>query len=270
MIKDECDVIDATVRHLAGQVDGIIVSDNDSSDGTWQQLLDLESEGVGVPLMLRSDPEPAYWQSAKMTSLADQARNLGYDWGLFCDADEMWIADDGRAIRDWLLGIPPDVAYVKARIFHYIPTSADPAEGSPFERIGWRLAEPAALPKVGARLVPGLVVEAGNHGVLVDEHRPPLFAGGLRVNHYSWRSETQFAKKIVNGARAYALTDLPDGVGAHWRMWGDPYAADLPARAARHFRRHFFADYPPMPPGSGDRRGLKYDPAMIAADEAPA
>ncbi len=115
---------------------------------------------------------------------------------------------------------------------------------------------------MGARLVEGLEVEAGNHGVTIDGERPRLVAGGLRVNHYSWRSPAQYGRKIRNGARAYAATDLPEDVGVHWRMWGDPESPDLEERAAEHFRRYFHACCPPRAPGSEDNGGLIYDPSV--------
>lgn len=260
MVRDEADIIEHTVRHLATQVDHILVSDNLSSDGTSEILSRLVVEGL--PLSILPDDEIAYFQSKKMSWLADRAREAGYEWGVFCDADEMWVADDRRPIREWLLGIPPDIPAVAGRLYHYLPTAQDTDDPDPFRRICWRLAETSALPKMAARLVPGLVVEAGNHFVTVDGVHPRLVGGGLRVNHYSWRTPGQFARKVRNGARAYAATDLPKSVGPHWRMWGDPEAADLEERAAAHFRAYFFAADPPCAPGSTDPGGLVYDPAL--------
>ena len=120
----------------------------------------------------------------------------------------------------------------------------------------------SSLPKVAVRLRPGLVIDAGNHGARFHGHAAPLSGGGLRVNHYSWRSAEQYGRKIRNGARAYAATDLPEGVGAHWRMWGDPDAPDLEERAAEHFRTYFHASRPPYAPGSSDPTSLIYDPAV--------
>lgn len=268
MVRDEADVVEFTIRHLMTQdIDRLLVLDNLSTDGTSEMLaaLALETEGW---LAIYPDLDPAYFQARKMTSLADQARELGYDWAVPIDADERWIAKDGRTVGAFLRSIPPDVPVVAAGIYHYIPSGDDPSEQecpSPFDRIRWRLAEPSSLPKVACRTWPGLQIEMGNHGCSYDGLKNYLTSGGLRVDHYSWRSPEQFARKVRNGARAYAATDLPEGVGGHWRMWGDPDASDLDERAADWFRLHFHAPDPPRAPGSKDERGLIYDPAVTRA-----
>lgn len=264
MVKNEADVIEDTIKHLAEQVDEIVVADNLSTDETGGILANLYLEGL--PLVLVEDREVAYMQSRKTTELAQLAGRRGHDWVVPCDADERWTATDGRTVGRYLLSLPPDVYACAASLYHYVPTALDPPETdapSVFQRIGWRIAEPAGLPKTAGRIKAGLVVEAGNHFVTYDGKRPSLTSGGLRVDHYSWRTPEQYASKIVNGSAAYAATDLPDGVGAHWRMWGDPDAPDLAERAAAHFRAHFWAQYPPRAPGSSDPDGLVYDPAVV-------
>ena len=53
MVKDEADVIEACLRHLAGQVDQIICADNMSSDGTRERLAALIMEQADRVLELR-------------------------------------------------------------------------------------------------------------------------------------------------------------------------------------------------------------------------
>jgi hypothetical protein len=140
------------------------------------------------------------------------------------DADEFWYANDGRTIASLLGGLAPDVQFVRAPLFNHIPASTDRSEKdvpNPFRRIGWRQREHAVLGKIACRLRPDLIIHAGNHGA--STAGTGLSSSGLTVRHFSWRSADQYVKKIRNGERAYALTDLPVDTGAHWRMWnGQP------------------------------------------------
>jgi len=98
MVRDEADIVEATVRHMLTQVDVVIVADNRSVDGTREIL-------EGLPVHLLNDPERGYYQSEKMARLAHMARvEHGADWVVPFDADEWWYSPHGR-IGDVLEGI---------------------------------------------------------------------------------------------------------------------------------------------------------------------
>src|SRR5260221_177566 len=90
MCRDEADVIAGTLLHLAGEVDEIIVADNNSIDGTREILAELEDS---IPLTVFDDPDVGYYQSAKMSHLARIAGERGAEWVLAYDADELWLAE---------------------------------------------------------------------------------------------------------------------------------------------------------------------------------
>lgn len=248
IVKDEADVVGFTIEHLLGQVDHVYVADNLSTDGTWELLHTLPADCISIS----RDEEVGYWQSRKTTDLAMRALEEGHEWVVPCDADEWWVSQDGRTVKQTLEGLSPDVMVVTAPIYHYLPTSDDGSDGSPFERIGWRLREHAVLPKVACRLRPELTILAGNHGANYDD-QPFLISGGLIVRHYSWRSAEQYVRKIRNGAQAYAATDLEAHTGSHWRV----FPTDITDVAlATHFRKHFWRR------GPSDYPDLVYDPAL--------
>src|SRR5690242_16616279 len=89
MVKDEADIVADTVEATLREVDAMIVADNGSTDGTREILADL-------PVTVIDDPDPAYYQSVKMTELAAQAADAGADWVLPIDADERWYSPHGR------------------------------------------------------------------------------------------------------------------------------------------------------------------------------
>ncbi|MBP9052923.1 MAG: glycosyltransferase family 2 protein [Ilumatobacteraceae bacterium] len=235
MVRDEADIVEATVRHMLTQVDVVILADNGSVDGTREVLERL-------PVHLLDDPERGYYQSEKMTRLAHLARSeYGADWVVPFDADEWWYSPHGR-ISDVLedgFGAWP---VVTAELYDHVATGVDAPELSPVHSMGWRRREPAPLPKVACRTAPDLVIEQGNHGARYDAPAPQT--SGLVVRHFPYRSAEQFARKAVNGAEAYAATDLPEDVGRHWREYGR-IAAECGVEALHDvFRRWFWVAEP--------------------------
>lgn len=248
MVRDEADIIGPTIRHLLTQVDAIYVADNLSTDGTREIL-----ESFGSDIILSDDPELGYYQSRKMTALASVAYRAGHSWVVPCDADEIWYAT-GSTLREHLGGIAGDVAIVSAELYDHIPTSEDdPTILDPVARIGWRKRYKGALPKVACRLRPDLVIDAGNHSA--SYRGPGLRVPGLTLRHFTWRSPEQYVRKILNGKEAYAATDLPEGLGIHWRMWEGHEEGTI--------RQHFYKWFYSRRPREDDT--LIFDPAPTGA-----
>lgn len=213
MVKDEADVIAGTVLHMAAEVDFLVVADNGSTDGTREILAELADQLPALTVV--DDPEVGYYQSDKMSRLAEYAATQGATWIVPFDADEVWVAED--RISTVLDATAENVA--TARLFNHFPTAVDPADVDPFRSIVWRQPDPAPLPKVAFRWEPGAVVHQGNHGVTLPHGEHP--AALLEVRHFPYRSGEQFVRKARNGAAAYRATDLPEHVGQHWRQYGD-------------------------------------------------
>lgn len=238
MVRDEADVIAGTLTHLADEVDFLLVADNGSTDGTREILAELEDS---LPLKVVDDPEVGYYQSPKMSALAETAAGMGATWIVPFDADELWVWRGGR-IRDELAGCRMGI--VNARLYNHFPSSVDPVDPDPFRSIIWRQADPAPLPKVAFRWEPGAVIHQGNHAVTLPT-RSKVYEGGLEIRHFPYRSAEQFVRKARNGAAAYKATDLPENVGAHWRSYGDileRHGEDVLIDAV--FRRWFWAVSP--------------------------
>src|SRR5690242_17110689 len=94
MVKDEADIVATTVGVMLEQCDGVIVADNNSTDGTRDLLADLARQHKTLTVL--DDPEVASYQAKKMTNLAHFARERGATWAIPFDADEYWVCGWGR------------------------------------------------------------------------------------------------------------------------------------------------------------------------------
>lgn len=243
MVKDEADIVAGTIRHMAGEVDRMIVADNMSTDGTRDILARLADE---LPLTVLDDPEPAYYQSRKMSALTAGYADPG-DWIIPFDADELWYSRAGR-IRDVLPSIDSwmggDYAVVTAALLDHFGTAVDERDPDVFRSMIWRKIKPSGLPKVAFRYEPGAIIHAGNHGVTLPSgataHSERVFHAAMEIRHFPYRSPSQFIRKGINGAQVLALTDLPQDSGAHWRGYGaiaDTYGPEVLEQV---YRDHFW------------------------------
>jgi glycosyltransferase involved in cell wall biosynthesis len=262
MVRDEADIVEATVLRMARQVDRVIIADNGSTDGT-RKILEHIAGDWDTDVTVIDDPEVGYYQSFKMSALAHRALDEGAEWVVPFDADEVWLTYDGARIADTLRALPAEVLVCEAALFDHVATGVDPARGNPVRRIGWRRAEQAPLRKVAVRAIPGVTIHQGNHGAdFRDVPHPPTVTNALQVRHFPYRSPEQMIRKARNGAQAYAATTLPESVGGHWRSYGRILHEQGEDALADVFRRYFWRATPDQPYRVDSERQppLVYDP----------
>ena len=236
MVRDEADVIEGTLRHMADEVDELIVADNGSVDGTTDILYGLLGD---LPLTVLTDSEPGYYQSSKMTLLAAHAAAKGADWIVPFDADELWFSRLGR-VREVLADVADYCGALCAELTNHFCTAIDEANPDPFRSMIWRQRKPAPLWKVAFRWEPAAVIAQGNHDVALPSGAEKV-AGALEIRHFPYRSAAQFVRKARNGAAAYrAASGLSPADGAHWRAYGEILERHGEEALEDVFRQHFW------------------------------
>lgn len=208
VVRNEADIIGQVVEHLIRQgVEAIIVADNRSDDGTRQAL---ERAAVDAPIYVCSDPIDAFYQDVKMTVLAEIARDLGAEWVVPFDADELWFAR-GETLSEHLRRSDDDV--VTAKIHNVFPSWDDPPANDPLVRLRHMDRKPHYLEKVAFRPRSLFYLGMGNHRVDVRG----TVGNGLFVAHFPWRDREQVRRKVLQGTRGLEKANLTSETSVHWR-----------------------------------------------------
>ena len=243
LVRDEADIIRANIEfHLAHGVDGIVAVDNGSQDGTRDILDEYSRAGVAVVF---DELGRDFAQSKWVTRAALHAREaLAADWIINNDADEFWNPCD-TTLKDIVQNAK--VAQLICPRRNMICAHDRLDEGSfRADRLIYRVAQPVTRPVLSdihadplpcpyfyLDLPPKAMVRANGLTLVHQGNHSAQFAAQeetgvaeIEVFHFPVRSRRQFERKIVQGGGAYeANTDLPPGMGWHWRRWYRAYRA---------------------------------------------
>ena len=166
-VRDEADIIELNLRYHAAQgIDDFIVTDNGSTDGTLEVLERWRDDGR---LRLISEPstedfrEKGHWWVTRMGRMGAE---LGADWVLHADADELWWPA-GTTLRDEFAKVPDEYGVVVAPRTEFV---ARPDGTGPFwERLTVREARSSLRPKLAHRPEPDLKLRRGAHDIDFEE-----------------------------------------------------------------------------------------------------
>ncbi|MFA4840228.1 MAG: glycosyltransferase family 2 protein [Agrococcus sp.] len=261
MVRDEADIIAATIEHhLAQGVDHIVVTENGSVDGTLEIL---RAYAEVAPLTLLQDAEHRKQQGEVVTRMARLAHDeLGADWVINGDADEFVRAmDPSRTVGEVLAAMPTSIGAFPAPVVNLVGPMAE--RGSGIRRLvhrdersedALRAAGLIAHPTPNAIHVgrSDVTVAQGNHFTSIEQVGEVPVGLELEVLHLPWRSIAQLRRKTENMGRGYeASPDLRPSPRHHgmrdWRrMQGGvldaflalrtPTAAELAAGGFREDR----------------------------------
>jgi len=201
VVRDEADIVDAHVAfHLNAGVDLVLATDHRSVDGT-SEILDAYAR-EGYARVWREDGE---WnrQGEWMTRMArEAASDLGADWVLLSDGDEIWWPRGG-SLKEVLAEVPSRYGITRAISRYFVPRPDD--DRSFAERLTVRLTprapinDPATpfrpVAKIALRAHPRVTVGNGNHSIDGTPFLPLEAWTPVELLHFPLRSAAQCAEK---------------------------------------------------------------------------
>src|SRR5436190_22324462 len=207
MVRNEADIIEASVRHNLSVLDGLTVLDHGSLDGTADILSELQKEGLA--LKVATDRNPGFFQAEQVTMAAREIlASERADFVFPIDAVE-FIKVQSRERLDEALGRLPQAAHALASWLTYVPdfavTRSDRVGPSHLRRRLKQERHRTCKSIIGRSFMrPTQYVVSGSH--LVDDpsgDRPPphvrLDPETIALAHCPVRSAEQLERKIVIG-----------------------------------------------------------------------
>ena len=215
IVRNECDIVEAFVRHNEAVLDRLYILDNDSSDGTLEILQRLAATPLSIKVA-RDEGLP-YYQAVKTTALIkDALEDEPWDCVFPLDCDEFLLVNDRSALEAEIASLTSDEAGLLVSD-QYAPTeSDDTVEPDPVGRIIHRITtEPALPPFLGKAIAPyalgnshAMEIGEGNHHILVANRRvPERWLASARIAHFPIRSIEQFVSKVVTTRLAWLSRD---------------------------------------------------------------
>jgi hypothetical protein len=226
MVRNESDIIEASVRHNLSILDGLTVIDHGSVDGTSEILAALQRERLNLRVL--RDDSAGFYQAERLTAAArDALAREGADFVFPIDADEFIKTSSRDRLEEALAQVPP-AEHAVAHWLTYVPEFRDSEEravGASHLRRRLAIERHGSHKSVIGRafMQPTQYLVSGNH--LVDDaaqDKPPrhlrLDREAVALAHCPVRSAAQLERKIVLGYLAH-LETKPDNdrQAFHWR-----------------------------------------------------
>ena len=267
LVRNEEDVIEASIRHNLRSLDALTVVDHGSDDATPAILEALVREGL--PVTVRRDDSIEFRQAALTTTWVRALLADGADVVIPVDADEFVCMPSRAAFERIVASADPTLPIIMPWLT-YLPSLDDTGDMVARLARARRLAvERHGLYKVLVRRflldIPDAEIGAGNHVVHRGGHTElphgELPASIVALAHVPIRSVGQFTAKVAVGALASKLAGLDDpSLNYHWKeefdqlVAGNPFTAERLAAIAANYS---------VP------RPRRVDPAGVAWVEAP-
>lgn len=225
VVKNEVDVIAASLKDACRWSDKIIVIDNGSTDGTWEMIQQLAlTYPQIIPWLRYEGPFHIGLRAKAFRAFRHEMTNRDW-WNVRLDADEFYPGD----VRAFLANVPRRFRTVKKESTDYVLTQEDFAQhtfSGNFEQDQALITHTLPSHRRERRFM--------RHSALLcwlEQWRYPhpwgrVYPQGIPVNHYQYRSPEQMAKRFATRQQAKA-----DGCGSFKHEQGQGWRDYVPTLA---------------------------------------
>jgi hypothetical protein len=221
MVRNECDIIELSVRHACNIATTVKIIDHLSDDGSEiiLQRLSAELDNLTIERVTEAHFDQSKHITKAVNKLARDAPNIDYIIPL--DADEFlpFISPDmALSFLESNLTID-NVGTMPWITFCPIKQTEQLSKQSLIDGFRARTFEPDIYPKViiGRNLALKAKVGAGNHNVAIKGHTIKLVSLGISLQHLPIRNEKQIVRKALLGEFSLALKPKrKKSEGFHW------------------------------------------------------
>lgn len=222
VVKDEVDVIAASLKDACRWSDKIIVIDNGSTDGTWETIQQLSNEYPQVIPWLRYEgPFHIGLRSKAFKAFRHEMTHNDW-WNVRLDADEFYSGD----VRGFLANVPKCYRTIKKESTDYVLTHEDLAQhefSGNFEQDRPLFTHVLPVRRKERRFM--------RHSAMLcwlNRWRYPhpwgrVYPKTISVDHYQYRSPQQMEKRYLTRQKAKA-----DGCGSFSHEQGKDWREYVP------------------------------------------
>ncbi|OBU27792.1 hypothetical protein AYY22_15930 [Photobacterium kishitanii] len=231
LAKNEADIIEYQLRyHKNMGIDGFIVTDHNSSDGT-REIFEKYKK-IGWVKEIIDETGSDFIQSKLVDRMIKVAKNkYNADWIINADADEFWCCN-GNNIKEILAKSYSNVIY--ADIYNVYPedekcffnndkliVNHQNIDDEHIKKLSPYSIYAKQIHKVIHRADGYISIYDGNHSVDM-KMKSTCEAKDIYICHYSLRGFEHFKRKMLNGGAVInSSKELPENTAQHWRYFYD-------------------------------------------------